>query len=115
MNPGRYDIQVYRGTTFSITPTWLIGTTPVIVTGYTAKIQVKVTTDSAVVLELSTANGSIVVNGLLGQFVITASVTQTLSLAAGAYVYDMNITDPTGVIVTKLLSGNFAVLPSVTT
>ena len=73
------------------------------------------TTDTGVVLELSTANGSIVVNGLLGQFVITASVAQTLSLAAGQYVYDMNITDPTGVVVTKLLTGNFVVLASVTT
>ena len=37
MNPGRYDMQVYRGTTFSITPTWLIGAAPVIITGYTAR------------------------------------------------------------------------------
>ena len=116
MNPGRYNITVYQGTTFTLSPSWLIDNVVVDVTGYSAKVQVRPEADSStVVVELSTANNRIAVNGALGQFnwVLTDTETAAASLPAGNYVYDFNVTSGGG-IVTKLLQGAFIVVDSVT-
>ena len=114
MNPGRYNISVYQGTTFTLAPIWLIDGAVVNVTGYTAKMQVREAADSStVIIELSTTNGRIVVSGAAGQFTLTLTDSETTALTAGNYVYDMNITSSGGVV-TKLLQGSFVVLDSVT-
>jgi hypothetical protein len=114
VNPGRYNISVYQGTTFTLAPIWLIDGAVVNVTGYTAKMQVREAADaSSVIIELSTTNSRISVNGAAGQFTLTLTSTETAALTAGDYVYDMNITSAGGVV-TKLLQGSFVVLDSVT-
>lgn len=114
MNPGRYNITVYQGTTFTLSPSWFIDNIVVDVTGYSAKVQVRPEADSStVIVELSTANGRITVNGALGQFNWTLTPSETTALAAGNYVYDFNVTSGGGVV-TKLLQGAFIVVDSVT-
>ena len=41
MQPGRYNINVVNGTTFTLAPIWQIGNLPVNLTGYSADMQVR--------------------------------------------------------------------------
>ena len=113
MNPGRYNITVYKGTTFQLSPVWKVDNLPVNLTGYTAIMQVRQFTDSAVLVELSTTNGRIVITPALGQVALTLTAAQTAALASGNYQYDLNLTSPAG-IVYKILQGAFVILDSVT-
>lgn len=113
MNPGRYNITVYKGTTFQLSPVWKVDNLPVNLTGYTADMQVRQFTDSAILVELSTTNGRIVITPALGQVALTLTATETAALTSGNYQYDLNLTSPDG-IVYKILQGAFVILDSVT-
>ena len=112
-NPGRYNINVYKGTTFTLAPVWKIGGTPVIMTDYTADMQVRAATDTSIIVELSTANGRAVITPSAGKVTLTLTASQTAALAAGTYVYDLNLTAPDSTV-TKILQGAFVVSESVT-
>ena len=113
MNPGRYNITVYKGTTFQLSPVWKVDNLPVDLTGYSAKMQVRQFTDSSVLVELSTANGRAVISAGLGQIALTLTATETAALAANTYQYDLNLTSPSGYVY-KILQGAFVVNDSVT-
>jgi hypothetical protein len=112
MNPGRYNITVYQGTTFTLSPIWKIDNLPVNLTGYTAKMQVRDISGNLIV-ELSTSNGKIVITPALGQIAMTLTATQTAALTVGNYNYDLNLTD-TASNVYKILEGAFILKASVT-
>lgn len=114
MNPGRYNITVYKGTTFTLAPVWKIDNLPVNITGYTAAMSVKPDTDSASIVDLTTANGRAVISGALGQTTFTLTATETNTLTAGTYVYDFNLTNPSDGSVYKILQGSFVINASVT-
>lgn len=115
MNPGRYNITVYQGTTFQLSPVWKVDNLPVNLTGYTADMQVRKFVDStSVLVELSTANGRIVINGAIGQINLTLTASQTAALTpADSYIYDLNLTSPGGDVY-KILQGSFILNASVT-
>lgn len=112
MNPGRYNITVYQGTTFTLSPIWKIDNLPVNLTGYTAKMQVRDISGNLIV-ELSTSNGKIVITPALGQVAMTLTATQTAALAVGNYNYDLNLTDSASNVY-KILEGAFILKASVT-
>jgi len=112
-NPGRYNITVYKGTTFTLSPVWKIGGYVVNLTGYSAKMQVRAATDASVLVELSTANGKIVIDAGLGKLTLTLTAAQTAALTSGKYFYDLNLTAPDATV-TKILEGVFLVNDSVT-
>jgi hypothetical protein len=113
VNPGRYNITVYRGTTFQLSPVWKVNNLPVDLTGYTALMQVRQFTDSSVTVELSTSNGKIVITPALGQIALTLTAAQTTAISANNYLYDLNLTSPSGNVY-KILQGAFTVVNSVT-
>ena len=114
MTPGRYNMKVYQGSTFSLAPQWKIDGTYVNVTGYTAAMDVKNSASSATnIVELSSANGRITVGTTDGKFTLNLSAATTTSLPAGQYVYDLEVTSPGGVV-TRLLEGGFIVYEGVT-
>ena len=113
MNPGRYNLAVYKGTTFALSPVWKIGGVPVNLSGYTADMQVRYATDTSIIVELSTANGRAVITPSAGKVTLTLTASQTAALAAGTYVYDLNLTAPDSTV-TKILQGVFVVSESVT-
>ena len=76
-------------------------------------MQVRQFTDSSVAVELSTANGKIVINAGLGQINMTLTAAQTTALTANTYQYDLNLTSPSGYVY-KILQGAFVVNNSVT-
>lgn len=114
MTPGRYNIKVYQGSTFSLAPQWKIDGTYVDVTGYTAAMSVKNSpTSTSSIIDLTSANGRITVGTTNGKFTLALTATQTTALTAGNYVYDLEVTAPNGTV-TRLLEGGFIVYEGVT-
>jgi tRNA threonylcarbamoyladenosine modification (KEOPS) complex Pcc1 subunit len=114
MNPGRYNLTVYKGTTFQLKPVWKIGGVPVNLSGYTADMQVRYATDSSIIVELSTSNGRITIDSADGRVNLYISATDTAALPAGTYQYDLNLTNTADSTVYKILQGTFIIAASVT-
>jgi hypothetical protein len=76
-------------------------------------MQVRAASDTAVIVELSTSNGRIVITPSAGRITLTLSAAETAALDAGTYMYDLNITAPDSTV-TKILQGAFVVSNSVT-
>lgn len=84
---------------------------------YTAKLQVKQTYDSAVLLELNTSNGGITVAaGSLTTPNVTLNFLPSLTASMTVYtdmIYDIELISPTGSI-KRIIKGEFALDRSVT-
>lgn len=115
MPAGRFDLLVEQGATFHREVLWHdIDERPVDLTGYTAQMQVRASVKSRdVMLELSTANGLIVLYPALGKLVLYIPATATNALPSKRAVYDLELTSPSGVV-TRLLEGSFHISPQVT-
>ena len=113
MTPGRYNITVIQGTTFTLAPIWNISNLPVNLAGYSADMQVRDVSNNLIV-ELSTFNGKAVISPGLGQVTFTPTATQTEpnNLPAGNYTYAINYTDTAGNVY-QILAGAFVVQTSV--
>lgn len=111
MNPGRYNITVYKGTTFALAPTWKVDNLPVDLTGYTADMQVRDVSNN-LITELSTSNGRITISAALGTVNLALTATQTNALAAGNYNYALNLTDSASNVY-QILQGAFIINASV--
>jgi len=89
------------------------GGTAINLTGYTAALQIRDTyADSTTDLALTSTSG-ITITGATGTLAIHATAAQTAAIAAGNYVYDLEITSA-GAIVTRLVQGKITVSPQVT-
>ena len=100
-----YDILIEQGATFSQVITYKESGGAVDLTGYTARMQVRSTLESAeALIELTTANGRIALGGAAGTITLTISATDTAALTAGRGVYDLELVSGSG-IVTRLLQG----------
>ena len=83
-------------------------------TGYTAALQIRDTyADSTTDLSLTSPSGGITITGATGTIAIRATAAQTGAIAAGQYVYDLEITSSGG-IVTRLIQGKISLSPQVT-
>ncbi len=83
-------------------------------TGYTVALKARPTVESSTVLiDLSTANGKIVVSGLAGQITLNMTNAETSALTWRTGYYDMEITNSGGKV-TRLISGIVTVFPEVT-
>lgn len=111
---GTHDIVCDQGATFTRVFTWQDSTgVPINLSMYTARMQVRATIDSAsTLLSLTTENGGIALGGAAGTVTVTATATQTAAVAAGCYVYDIELI--TGAVVTRLVQGQFTVDAEVT-
>jgi tRNA threonylcarbamoyladenosine modification (KEOPS) complex Pcc1 subunit len=114
MNPGRYNLTVYKGTTFELKPVWKIGGVPVNLGDYSANMQVRAATDTAVIVELSTSTGGATIDAADGRINLYISATNTSALTAGTYQYDLNLTNNSNGTVYKILQGAFIINASVT-
>lgn len=78
-------------------------------------MQVRKTTDSAVVLELTTENGRISLHRTNGQISLIIPDEVMATIPEDKYLYDLELIGPTAEIyVYKLLQGNFVVRSEVT-
>jgi len=88
--------------------------TPLNLTGYTARMQLRASyTAPEVILELTTENSRIVITPLSGVVMLLLSAITTATLIAKSYVYDLELVSPTG-FVFRALQGEAIVSPEVT-
>ena len=112
------DIVIFQGATFNQTLFYETGepSAPVNLAGFTAKMQIRSKPESkAVILELSTTNGRIILNETTGsiRLFISATDTATLSVCDKA-VYDLELYDSGSGTTTRILQGNVIISPEVT-
>lgn len=116
MAAGRRKIKIEKGATFLWNLTWKDNTgTPINLTGYTARMQVRHTINSTEkLLDMTTENGGIVLGGALGTIAITGSATATAAIADNikSGVYDLELVN--GSIVKRLMEGEAEISPEVT-
>jgi hypothetical protein len=127
MQAGVYDIHIDQGANWSLSLTWKDDTgTPVNLTGYTARMQIrKAYNDSTVKLSLTSSSG-IVLGGVAGTVAISATKTQTAGISVDylslfyhndkpsqKMVYDLEL-ETSGGVVTRLLQGVAFIYPEVT-
>jgi hypothetical protein len=110
-----HDLTIPAGATYSQTINWKTGSPAAFVntTGYTARMQLRTSYSAATAsLELTTVNGRISLTNA-GVITLSLTATETAALAAGRYVYDLELVSSGGVV-TRLLEGVVTVSPEVT-
>jgi hypothetical protein len=109
------DINLYKGKTVNFSIFWKDSQNqPIDISSYTAKMQVRQNLQDAVLLEFSTANSRININGLTGEINITMPAIETANLAELVDgIYDLEIESPLG-DVSLVMSGMFNIIGEVT-
>jgi hypothetical protein len=111
LRPAQYNVQIWRNDTWSQVFTISANSVAVNLTGCTIIIQVRKTASSSdVVLSLSSADTSIVIGGVSSNQI---TLKKVVNIAAGSYVYDMNVTFPSGLVKTYVW-GTFFVQEDIT-
>ena len=114
MAAGKYNFTIEAGTDWEPT-LWLEeeDETPKDLTDYTAKLHIREKIEGPLIKELKTGAG-ITITGPEGkiQLAMTESETSALQITNG--VYDLELSSPTPVKVTRLLEGDITVTPEVT-
>lgn len=114
---GLFNLVADQGSTFSRTIVWRDpAKTPILLGGYTARMQIRPTTSSSTVIkELTTENGGITLGSTNGQIVLYISDEDMANIDEDKYVYDLELLGPTAdTYVYKILYGNFVVRSEVT-
>ena len=112
MVTGKIDFTCPQGSTFSRTITYKINETPVNLTGYTSKLQVREYHYSDdYLVSLSSGNG-MTLGGSAGTIAVLIGAGTTETFIPGSYVYDLEVT--VSGTVTRLIEGKFNVTPEVT-
>jgi hypothetical protein len=111
-----YNLEIKQGATLSLVATWRDSAgTAINLGGYTARLNVRETYSSTiVVLTLTTENGGITLGGAAGTITLAATATVTAALTAPFRgVYDLELVSGGGVV-TRLLEGLVIITPEVT-
>ena len=110
----KYDIIADQGATLSRVITWNDSNgTPINLTGYTARMQVRPeASSSTTILSLTTENSRITLGGSAGTITLSVAAADMAAVAAGGYVYDLELVS--GGVVTRLTMGSFTVRAEVT-
>ena len=114
MSAATYNCTIDQGADWYVTFVYKDSAgTAIDLTGYTAAMMVRDTyANSTTVLSLTSSSG-ITITPLTGTLQVRATATQTAAIAAGSYVYDLEITSA-GSIKTRLVQGKITVSPEVT-
>lgn len=113
MVTGVINLVCPQGATFRRTLTWKTGVTPINLTGYSARMQVRETHDSSTVVASITSGNGITLGGSAGTIELYLSNTTTANIRSGFYVYDLEVVAPNA-DVSRLIEGKFEVTPEVT-
>lgn len=113
--PGVYDLRINKGETLELPITYKDETgQPINLTNYTARLQVRERHEStSVLLELTTENGGITIDGPAGTLTLHLAAAASAALTWERGVYDLEIVSPSGVV-TRLLEGAALTRPEVT-
>lgn len=115
MAAATHNLTIEQGATFQLNLLWKTSAgTPIDLTGYTARMQVRRKHDAdTAMLNLTTENSAIVLGGAAGTIAITAAATLTDDLTGKVAVYDLELVSAGGVV-TRLIEGCVTISPEVT-
>lgn len=110
-----YDILIEQGATFQLNLVYKdSNASPIDISGYTARMQVRRAYDAPTpLLNLTTENGAITLGGAAGTIAVQAAAALTTDLPAKPAVYDLELISPGGVV-TRLIRGVATITPEVT-
>lgn len=115
----KLNLEIDKGSTFSYDIIYKILdpdtnlATVVDLTGYTARLQMRVSISASTVLkELTTENGGISITALDGKITLNISATDTSAIAVDSAIYDLELIN--GSIVKRLVEGKVKFKPEVT-
>lgn len=114
--PGSLDLDCWQGASWDYTLTWQTAGTPVNLTGYTARMQVRPSYDSGSAVVSLTSGTGITLGGTAGTVLLEMNATTTAALDGtpnAQYIYDLELISGAG-YVTRLVEGNFFINPEVT-
>ena len=113
--PAKLKLTIYQGATFRKRLTWRTPSkAPIDLTGCTARMQVRAEIESStVLLELTTENSGIAIDGPQGALTLHAPPAATAAIAWQGGVWDLEVAHPNG-DVTRLAQGSISVIPEVT-
>lgn len=104
------NLTMDQGSTFNATVDVTdVDNNVLVLTGYSVAGQMRKSYDSATAINFTCA----IQNAQLGQVAISLTATQTNAIAAGRYVYDVEITSGAGTV-TRIIQGQIEVTPGVT-
>ncbi len=108
------DLTIEQGATWAQSMNWKTGDPSALVdlTGYTARMQLREKYGGPLAIELTTENGRITLGGALGTIDLLISATDTATIKARDYVYDLEMIS--GATVTRLIEGKITVTPEAT-
>jgi hypothetical protein len=111
LRPAQYNVQIWRNDTWSQVFQILANNVAVNLTGCTITIQVRKTASaSSIDLTLSTADSTITIGGASSNQI---TLNKKVTIAAGSYLYDMNVLFPSGEVKTYVW-GSFFVQEDIT-
>lgn len=115
--PATLNLTMYQGASFDYNLVWntTVGTatTPVDLTSWSARMQVRTSYDAnETVLSLTSGTG-ITLGGTAGSILIEATPVQTAAISSGQYVYDLEMVSPASAV-TRLVEGTLICDPEVT-
>jgi hypothetical protein len=114
MPAGLYDMIAEQGASFDRTLTWRDATaTPIDLTGYAAKMQVRKSLDASSALLTLSSTAGITLGGAAGTVRLEVAATKLSQIPAGIYYYDLELTSAAGKV-TRLLQGKFTVTREIT-
>jgi hypothetical protein len=116
MSAKQVDITIEQGATFSLNITWKSADgTPVNLTGYTAKMQVRWKyADANALLTFSSVGGTITLGGVAGTISINGAAAVTGVTEPKHGVYDLELTNTSTGFVKRLIQGRALISPEVT-
>lgn len=112
----RLDLVIEQGATFNVTMTWKdsTGTAVAGLDNWSARMYLKTSkSESSTVLELTTANGGVVLGDNPGEVKLFISDSDTAAMTDVAGVYDLELISPSSVV-TRLLAGKWKLDTEVT-
>lgn len=108
--------EIEQGATYTFTLTWKDSTnTPVDLTGYTARMQLRRTVPSTdTLLSLTDSDGiAFAADRTTGVLTVTMTAAQTAALTGTSAVYDLELISASGVVY-RLIEGDVEISPEVT-
>lgn len=113
LTPGRVNLLCPQGSTFSKNITFKIDETPVDLTGYSSRLQVRENYYSVnTIISLLSSGSGITLGGSAGTITLFINDDITKDFPPGDWVYDLEIESGNGTT-DRLLEGNFIITPEV--
>jgi hypothetical protein len=112
VSAGTYNIKADQGSTFVFSFTISTSGTPWNLTGYSARMQVRASTQATTTV-LNLVSPTDITLTSAGVVTVTVNATTMAAATAGTFVYDLEVQSGSG-IVTRLLQGKFIITPEVT-